>query len=260
MKLFAATVAAAVAFSVTGASAASYLTWNFAEDADAFYAKNGYEGTFDQVYGVGGDPFNDAADAGTLGGNIQNGVTLEAGAFDAVQDSELDPFMDSNVAGLGVCSGGFDYTGNHISDCSSGHGDATGDDNLVFPEVLALAFSRDVLLTDLLIRDADHNLVDGLIAIAWEGGIGLFQYTAGVVDLTGIGWSDIYFFTSNFVCAKEPGIVPLDGERDVRLDTGDCEQNEIYLSTLTAQVPVPAAGFLLLGGLGGLALFRRRKS
>ena len=42
--------------------------------------------------------------------------------------------------------------------------------------------------------------------------------------------------------------------------TSTQEFPEIYLSVLDInEVPVPAAGFLLLGGLGGLAAMKRRK-
>lgn len=41
---------------------------------------------------------------------------------------------------------------------------------------------------------------------------------------------------------------------------GSGDQPQCSLSHITTVIPVPAAGWLLLGGLGGLAAFRRRKS
>jgi len=88
----------------------------------------------------------------------------------------------------------------------------------------------------------------------------LFEYVDGIVDLTGLGLSEIYLFSSNPFCGQEAGIYEFGDQTKLESHPtfGDCGQHEIYLSTMTvSQIPVPAAGFLLLGGLGGL---RRRKT
>ena len=235
--------AAAIAV-VCMSGAASAATFEFDLDADAFFDSSGYEGSFDQVYGGNAD----AVAAGTNGGNSDMGITVTASATNGT--ASADPFMDSdgnrditninNLAGLGVCSNGFITSGANagISQCSTGPGSNKGDDNLVSPEMLTLMFSgagSSYNLSGLLIRDANHNLITDTTAIVINSGT--YGATLGVVDLTGLASNSVFTFTS----------------------TGENEQ--IYLSVLSVQpVPLPAAGFLLLAGLGGLAAMKRRKA
>ena len=67
--IFFRTAAATAALALMAASAQA-ATWDFVADADAFYAANGYEGTFDQVYGVGGDSDNTNPVAGDAAGAV----------------------------------------------------------------------------------------------------------------------------------------------------------------------------------------------
>ncbi len=226
----------------TGAMAA---TFNFQADADAFWDANvpnqsRYEGTFDQVYGISTIDGNARATAaGTLGGNTDGGITVTALATAA--GVLADPFMDANNAGLGVCSSGVQGSG--ISECSSGSGSNTGDDNLVSPEELTLMFNTSVALTGLQIRDADHNLINNTVGALFINGM-LFDTGAnGQVDLTGLGDGSSFVFTSN----------------------GTAPGDELYLSVLTAdlsQVPLPASLPLLAAGFGlmGWTARRRQKS
>jgi hypothetical protein len=257
------TSAAGAAVLTMVGTAASAATFTFGADAIEFQTSQGFEGTFDQVYNM------DDGDNPTFGDNTQDGITVNATAsIHPPNDDQLtaDPFMDSlsgnKPAGLGVCSTGFDVLGTDgdsgdyggISRCStqySGSPKDAGDDNLLFPEILTLTFSKDVWLQDLMIRDADHNLVTGSILVGsdaldpieLEGGgfhPGLVELDviAGVVqDTYAAGFSSLFYFTS---AGGRPG-------------------DEIYLEVLTADVPLPAAGWLLLGGLGGLAAMKRRK-
>ena len=225
----------AACIACTGATAA---TFDFEADATAFWnvgpSGDRYEGTFDQVY----DPASARSiAAGTDGGNSVDGITVTASAMNA--NGVADPFMDSGQAGLGVCSFGFD---SGISECSSNGGSNTGDDNLVDPEVLTLDFSLRVLLDGLKIRDAGHNLITSQADAIEINGDFYDTDASGQVILTGLGAATSFIFTSN---GTGPG-------------------DEIYLSVLDAslsKVPLPAAGFLLLGALGGLgAMARRRKA
>lgn len=239
MKFLKTTVAAAVAVAISG-GAVSAATFDFAADAETFQTNHSFEGTFDQVY-------NDE-DSSLYGGNTVDGITVQASAYDAGTQDGLDPFMDSisnrKVAGLGVCSNGFTDTEADgfglISDCSTGYGDYTGDDNLLFPEILELTFSGGnggliYSIDSLLIRDADHNKITDEDAIIING-ITFASVDGYVQGLSALASDTMFFFTSTK------------------------EFPEIYLSVLNvSEVPVPAAGFLLLGGLGGLAAMKRRK-
>lgn len=255
---------AAVIVAVLTASGATAATWTFGADAEAFDNKanqnnagNGelaIEGTFDQVYR---DP-----DSPLFGAHIQDNIRLTASATN--NGLSADPFMDSKsggkIAGLGVCSTGFDtsisnnYGGE--SQCSTHYhtngGTLTkkaGDDNLVDPEVLKLFFSDIggnplfVTIDELLIRDAKHNPVDTAIWISSDptfDGPGDFYNVAGgkVQGLNNLAASTMFWFTS----------------------AGTNAGDEVYLETLTATaVPVPAALPLMLAGLGGLGWIGRRR-
>ena len=247
MNFLKTTAASAIVFAMVG-TAASAATWDFDLDADKFYDDNGYEGTFDQVYDY-------------LGGTERDGITVMASAqlHDGTTQG-VHPFMDadgdrtqvkeSNLGGLGVCSNGIDA--NDQSDCATGNPTAsnTGDDNLVFPELLELAFSDRVFLRDLYIRDANHNPETGFIRV---GSSALPTFMIG--DVEHIGFVDLEINNGLVVNAEAAGFSDVFYFTSVGNDAGE----EIYLSTLTASVPLPAAGWLLLGGLGGLAAMKRRK-
>lgn len=241
-------IATATVF-VLAAGQASAATFNFDTDATDFWNANvpgssSYEGTFDQVYGISTVDGNARATAaGTLGGNTDAGVTVTASAT-VLQNNQrvpADPFMDSRgpLAGLGVCSSGLITSGGNAgkSQCSSGVGNNTGDDNLLFSELLELAFNgKKVVLDGLQIRDADHNLINGTDNAILINGQSFGTGENGQVVLAGLPASKIFTFTSG------------------------SSNEQIYLSVLeVSQVPLPAAGFLLLGALGGLGAMSKRR-
>lgn len=243
------TIMAATFVAAMTAGAATAASWDFNNDATAFRNANGFEGTFDQVY---------------PGGATRDGITLTAAAYidannDGVADDtngvEITPFLDAGNAGLGVCSTGFDDTVseggfNGQSRCSTGYSQVPGatnpadpgDDNLVAPEVLKLTSSSLIAFDSIQIRNHAHQAVAGSVLISLDGTFNaatdtyLLDANGFVIGLNALGPSQMFWFTS-------AGTNP-----------------EVYLSLMTAtQVPIPAAGLLLLGGLGGLAAMKRRK-
>jgi len=254
MKLFT-TAAAALLISAGAMQAASF---DFGQDAEDFQELNGFEGTFEQVY------------ADTGGAAVSGSISVEADAFNFYDESAekyYTPFMDAisggELAGLGVCSNGFDDSIDNgfggESTCSTQYsGDMpkdTSDDNLMFAEVLGLFFNTDVYLQNLLIRDADHDLITSEEAI-WINGV-IYSAIDGMVQgLVELAMSSTYYFTSSFDC------VQYDGDVRLKSDGEDCRATgQIYLSAMTvSEVPLPAAGWLLIGGLGGLAAMKRRKN
>jgi len=107
------------------------------------------------------------------------------------------------------------------------------DDNLTFPETVTVMFDRIVTAFEVLLNGNHAAFGDGWIDI--NGGT--YAVTGGVADLTGLAASNAYTF-SNPVNQSGEGA---------------------YISSMTV-IPLPAAGFLLLGGLGGLMALGRRKA
>ena len=125
----------------------------------------------------------------------------------------------------------------------------------------------DIFVTGLVANnDANEDL--GSLAFTIKGpnaGLGGLQIIVGldqdklVIDTASIGGNPIMLTSSS-------GLVS--GMFTVDLSNGDTPQFLLEFSNASAggvinisvtAVPVPAAGFLLLGGLGGLAALKRRK-
>ncbi len=191
-----------------------------------------------------GGSFNDATDVYTNGGigvraTGTNGMTSFADAF-------LDSTDGSGPAGLGVCSTGPDA--GVVSGCSTNGGSNTADDNvsgIAGGETLHLEFTTGpVTILGATFRNATHKLYDGLTPA-----------TTGTFDLSGTyaGGGMFSFLGASFVNFNWGSLTAAVTNVNFKY-TG----KEFYLSTLTA-VPIPAAGLLLLGGLGGLGLISRRR-
>jgi hypothetical protein len=219
----------------TGANAA---TFDFAAMADNFFANNTattasgatkkYEADFAQLQ------------ASTTGSQLSSGGVTITNASGSYPYGSAHAFFDSSNAGLGVCHSGYttraSSLGGNVSNCSTNFGGATSDDNLTISETLFLTFDKVVKFTDLVIRDANHNLITANSAI-FIGGVG-FDAVGGVVQ----GLSAL-LASNSFTFATNARGVP-----------------QIYLTSASVSaVPLPAAGLLLLGGLAGLGVAGRRR-
>jgi len=159
----------------------------------------------------------------------------DPGAYQGDLDNEY-AYLDSNTAGLGVCT----------SINSNDQCDPSSDDNATADEVLILAFSTEVTISDLFFRDAKHNpinfgsgedfslFIDGSYAGNIQYGSPLNQSFTGT----------IFAFSAD--------------DYNVASNSFTTDGDEFYISNMSA-VPVPAAVWLLGSALAGLGSMRRRK-
>ena len=157
-------------------------------------------------------------------------VTFSAGPGGLGSDfAYFDDLSSGRPAGLGVCT-----TLNAAKQCRP-----SDDDNVHFDESVTLSFGETVTLKDFVFYDAKHFLLDSAslyLDVAVNGG-DVMKYS--FADLVMGMFEDVDTIT--FAGRGEDGTA-------------------FYIGSAIAAVPVPAAGLMLLGALGGLGLARRRSA
>lgn len=236
-------VATVATFGLMAAHSASAATFDFADLADnneTFWVNNSSAGSGDS-FNTGTDTWTDDSIGVHAFGNTY-GATAETGDNFAY----LDAKSGGKLAGLGVCSGDSTPTGQCDTPSDDNTGMSGNTPSGAF-EYVTLTFSEAVEITDLVLRDDNHNiLTSGVIglstAASFVGLIGVYDIATGISQLAGAS-------SSTWTFAKITG-----GEN-------------FYVSVVEAVaappnggfVPLPASSLLLLGALGGLGIARRRR-
>lgn len=242
--------ATAVALSASAANAVT-TTFDFVGLSDSFRVANGYEAIWDQSVRWHQPGTVDSFWHGDGDGTIEvmafveaaDGSKYKRGYAHAFLDASNNPNTQSGPAGLGLCSVGTDGALGNAAErslCSSnlsGISDVdTSDDNVATPEILGLMFNKKVMLSLGTITNAGHNLANGSIEISIDDSVSFqsYQVIQGIIQ-GGQGLKGTSFF--------------------LRPDA-----EEGYLASVVAsQIPVPAAGLLLVSALGGMMGFRKIK-
>jgi len=159
----------------------------------------------------------------------EGGITVTATGTDATGSNQYNAYLDSGDAGLGVCQ-----ALNGTQQCAE-----PSDDNVTSGEILSLVFDRVVSLSGITFLNGSHNL-------AFNGG----------VDITVDGVSRPTDSLLNIFPDTLVGTTFLFANNNTVL--GD--QQQFYISALTAETPLPAAVWLFGSALMGLFGVSRRKS
>ena len=185
-------------------------------------------------------------------GIVSGGISVVAGGTGnngLGGTSTLNAYFDRGSAGLGVC--GTLTAGaqcNPSNDDNVGSMGGTNNSAGLSFETLILTFSTRVAISALNLAGEGHGLFGGTVSINGTNfgpgafaGVGGDYSTLTAAALASLGQSVIWSFQ----------YVPVS-----QVSSTD----EFYIDSITvAAVPIPAAGLMLLGALGGLAAVRRSR-
>jgi hypothetical protein len=164
----------------------------------------------------------------------EGGINLKAtGTSGFAAFTPANAYLDAGDAGLGVCKV---LDGNQ---CNPGN-----DDNALAGEALHLVFDQAVRLTDLLFKDGAHGT-------SFTGTLFYQNVTTG--DFGTIALAQLINF--DFL---GKGVEFIFGNQSVGDNT--LAGNQFYISSLNAEVPVPAALFFFAPALLGFFGLRRKAS
>ncbi len=221
------TAAFAATVALSSAAAGHAATFDFGLLAD------GNEGTWDSRAtnaSIAGGAFDGALNTFTVDGISVVATASNAGTT-ATSFAYLDSKSGGKLAGLGVCSS----TITAAFQCGTASDDNTGlagDVSTGAFESVTLSFNKDVSITDLLLRDRDHNVLRA-------GFIGINGLTFNIASslLSDLGVSNVFTFS--------------------RIANGV----DFYVNTaVVAPVPLPMTLPLALAAIGALGMVGRRRA
>ncbi|MEM6354109.1 MAG: VPLPA-CTERM sorting domain-containing protein [Pseudomonadota bacterium] len=200
-----------------------------------------------------------------LAGGASSASAVTLADFDGIQTGTLvgDELLVALI-GSGACVGaapGGGATGSAL--CG-----ADVDDNTLtfsgidFDQPALLSFSLAAFIVgsgDFDPPDTVSVTANGVDVITFNGidGTAIFEQTSGAIGGgSGAVLNDLFQEFRIDTAALNAGI----GDLVFFFDTSATTENVAVDSVTLSAIPLPAGGFLLLGGLGGLALMRRRQS